>query len=111
GLRQPLDDLFDRADRPVLAVALQHILRRAAKASSDAPRGLHELALVAADDDRRHQRVAEGVRIPARALTGLVQQLLALAGLVNRPQQDVVLVGETRSGICGAGLCTAAHED
>ena len=54
----------------------------ATETRTDAPCGLGHLLLVAADDARCHQRVAQSGRVPAALLAGFVERLLALASLI-----------------------------
>src|SRR3954447_17258362 len=110
-LFQSLNDLVDRAHRPAVGVALEHVLRVAAEAGGDALRRLLHLAVVAADDERRHQRVAQRRRVAPRALARVVEPLLALARFVERPEDAVVLVGVPHGGAGRARLGAPADED
>src|SRR6266496_4071842 len=58
-LLQPFERLLDRPDGAALRVALQNLLGLAAEAGPNPPRRLLDLPFVAADDARRHERVAE----------------------------------------------------
>jgi hypothetical protein len=110
-LLELLDDLLDGSDGAALCVALEHLLWIAAEACADPPRRLVYLAVVTTDDERRHQRVAERRRVASGALARFVEALLALARIVERPEDAVVLVGE-RNGRAGRPrLRAAAHEN
>src|SRR5438105_2489841 len=104
-LPQPVDDPVDRADRPALAVALQHLVGLPAEAGSDPSGGLVQRRLVLTDHGGSHQGVAQRGRIAAGPLARLVELRLALAELVGRREEGVVLVGEAdgRAGRSGPG--------
>src|SRR5207245_490714 len=67
--------------------------------------------LVLADDERRHQRAAQGRGIAAGALARRVEPLLALTQLLERREERVVLVGKARRRLCRIGVGAPADDD
>src|SRR5258705_3136383 len=94
------DDLLDGARDPRRVLAGD---------SSELLEAVLELALVSADDAAGHQREAQ--RLAPRFARGLLEHTLALARLVDRCENGVVLVGETHGRAHGARLGGSADAD